>query len=88
MDVNDDEDFLDKRVALETIVGTPPGASSLLQFDFTTHKTRDRQRSPVGAGLDRTTIALYVRPPLVPIRLPSQSARQQLAGNGRIVIFP
>jgi len=31
MDVNDDAFILDKRVAFETIVGTPPGASSLLQ---------------------------------------------------------
>ncbi|MDQ0122722.1 hypothetical protein J2W17_001667 [Pseudomonas lini] len=31
MDANDYAFFLDKRVALETIVGTPPGASSLLQ---------------------------------------------------------
>jgi hypothetical protein len=50
MGVNDDACFLDKRGALEAIVGTPPGAGSLLQSDFNDHETRDRQRSPVGAG--------------------------------------
>ena len=30
-DVNDNAFFLNERVALETFVGTPPGASSLLQ---------------------------------------------------------
>jgi hypothetical protein len=31
MDVNDEAGFLEKRGALESIVGTPPGAGSLLQ---------------------------------------------------------
>jgi len=31
MDVNDDTGILDTRGAFETIVGTPPGAGSLLQ---------------------------------------------------------
>jgi hypothetical protein len=31
MDVNDDAGCLDTRGAFETIVGTPPGACSLLQ---------------------------------------------------------
>jgi len=31
MDVNDNANILNKRVALESIVGTPPGAGSLLQ---------------------------------------------------------
>jgi len=35
MDVNDNAFCLNTRIALESIVGTPPGASSLPQgFDF------------------------------------------------------
>jgi len=34
MDVNENANILDKRVACNAIVGTPPGASSLLQMRF------------------------------------------------------
>jgi hypothetical protein len=46
MDVNDDMCCLEKRVAFKFIVGTPPGASSLLQWSVFRPTKKATRRSP------------------------------------------